>query len=63
MVVNVTMETFWMTLLMYKWRNIAMGDEQVHPLAKTLRSLVSNLWWNIVVDGLNLDEKSLGKWR
>ena len=33
-----------------------MGDGRVHPLAKTLRSLVSHLRWNIVMDDWNLDE-------
>ena len=31
-------------------------------MAKTLPSLVSNLWWNIVMDDWILNEKSLGKW-
>ena len=26
-----------------------------------LPSLVNNLWWNVVMDGWNFDEKSLGK--
>ena len=34
-----------------------MDDGWVHPLAKTLPSLVNNLCWNIVVDDWNLDEK------
>ena len=41
-VFNVTMVTFWMTL-MNKFTNIAMDDGRVHPLAKTLPSFVSNL--------------------
>ena len=49
-----------MTLLINKWTNIAMDDVRVHPLAKTLPSLVSNLWWNIVIDDWNLDEKIIG---
>ena len=51
-----------MTLLMNKWTNIVISDGWVHPLAKALSSLVSNLWWNIVMDVGNLDEKSHGKW-
>ena len=34
---------FQMPLLMNKGTNIVMDDGQVHPLAKTLPSLVSNL--------------------
>jgi hypothetical protein len=37
-----------------------MDDGWVHPLAKTLPSIVNNLWWNIVMDEWNLDEKSIG---
>ena len=51
-----------MTLLMNKWANISMDDGWVYPLAKNLPSFVNNLWWNIVMDDWNLDEKSLGKW-
>ena len=40
-----------------------MDDGCAHPLAKTLPSLVNNLWWNIVMDDWNLDEKSLDKWQ
>ena len=40
-----------------------MDDGRVHLLAKTLPSLVSNLWWNMVMDDWNLDEKLLGKWQ
>ena len=36
--------------LMNKWANIVMGDGPVHSLIKTLSSLVSILWWNIVMD-------------
>ena len=36
-----------------------MDDEWVYPLAKTLPSLVNNLWWNIVMDDWNLDENHL----
>ena len=42
---HVTMVTFWMTLIMNKWMNIVIDDGWVHPLARTLPSLVSNLWW------------------
>ena len=51
-----------MTLLMNKWANIVMDDRWVHPLVKTLPSLVNNKWTNFVIDDLNLDEKSLDKW-
>ena len=40
--------------LIDKWSNIVMGDGWVHPLTKTLPSLVTNLWWNIVMDDWNL---------
>ena len=36
-----------------------MDDGWVHALAKTLPSLVNNLWWKIVMDDSNLDEKPL----
>ena len=52
-----------MTLLMNKWTNIAMDDGWVHLMAKTLPSLVNNLWWDIFMDNWLLDEKSLGKWQ
>ena len=61
MILNVTMVTSPMTLLMNKRTNIVMDDEQVHPLAKTLPSLVSNLWWNVVMDDRDLDWKTFGK--
>ena len=51
-----------MTLLMKKWTNIVMDDGWICPLAKTLPSLVNNLWWNVVMDDWILDEKSFGKW-
>jgi hypothetical protein len=63
MVSSVTMVTFQMTLLMNNWTNIVMHDGWVHPLSKTLPSLVSNLWWNIIMDDCNLDEKTFGNWR
>ena len=50
------------TLLMNKFTNMIMHDGRVHPLAKFLPSLVNNLWWKIVIDDWNLNEKSLGKW-
>ena len=56
------MVTFWVTLLTNKSTNTVMDDGWVHPLAKTLPSLVSNFWWNIVMGDGNLDEKSVGKW-
>ena len=52
---------FQMTLLINKWTNIGMDDGWVHSLAKTLPSLVNNLWWNIVMDDQILNEKLLGK--
>ena len=51
-----------MTLLTYKFTNLAMDDKWVHPLAKTLPSLVNNLWQNNVMDDWNLDENPLDKW-
>jgi hypothetical protein len=48
---------------MKKFTNIVMDDGRVHPLAKTLPALVNNLWWNVVMDDWNLDEKSLVKWQ
>ena len=62
MVLYVTMVTFRMTLLVNKWTDIIMDDGWVHQLAKTSPSLVNNLWWNIIMDDCNLDEKSCGKW-
>jgi hypothetical protein len=59
MVFNVTMVTFRTTQLMNKWTNVVMVDGWVHPLAKTTPSFVNNLWWNIVMDGWNLDESHL----
>ena len=46
---------------MDKW-TIGVNDDDgwVHPLAKTLPSLVTNFRWSIVMDDWNLDEKSLG---
>jgi hypothetical protein len=40
----------WMTILINKWTNIVMDDEWVWPLAKTLPSLVNNLWWKILIN-------------
>ena len=40
-----------------------MDDGWVHPLAKTLPSPIINLWWHIVMDDWNLDEKTLSKWQ
>ena len=39
------------------WTNIVMDDGWVHPLTKPF--LVNNLWWNIVMDDWNLDEKPM----
>ena len=63
MVFSVTMVIFRMTFLMQKWIDIIMDDGLVNPLVKSLPSLVSNLWWNIVMDDRNLDENWLGKWQ
>ena len=52
-----------MSLHMNKWRNVVMDDGWVHPLAKPLPSLVSNLWWTIMMDNWNLDEMWVGKWQ
>ena len=57
------MVAFQMILVMNKWTNIVKDDGWVHPLAKTLPSLVNNLWWNIIMDDWDLDEKLLGKWQ
>ena len=40
--INVTMVAFQMTLLMNTFTYIVMHDERVHPLAKTLPTLVNN---------------------
>ena len=50
MVFSVTMVTFRMTLHMNKWTNTIMDDGWVQPLAKTLPSLVNNLWWYLASD-------------
>ena len=47
--------------LMNKGANTVMDDGWVHSLAKTLPSLISNLWWTIVMDDWNLDENPLSK--
>ena len=57
------MGTFLMTLLMNKWTNIIMDDGWVHPLAKTLPSLVNNVWWIVVIIDWDVDAISLGKWQ
>ena len=62
MIFSVTAVIFRMTPLVKKWTNTVVDDGWVHPLAKPLPSSVCNLWWNIVMDAWNLDEKSLGKW-
>ena len=43
MALYVTMVTFWMTLLISKRTNVVADNGRVHPLAKPLPSLVSNL--------------------
>ena len=48
---------------MNKFTNAVINDAWVHPLAKTLLSLVNNLWLTIVTDDWILIEKSLGKWQ
>ena len=46
------------------WTDIVVDDGWVHMFAKTLPSLVNNLWWNVVMDhDWNLDGKSLGTWQ
>ena len=47
MVFYVIMVTFLITLVLNKWTNIIIDDGWVHPLAKTLPSLVNNLSWMI----------------
>jgi hypothetical protein len=61
MVFYITIVKIWMTFFINKWTHIFMDDGWVHPLTKTLPSLVNNLWWNFVTVDWNLDEKSLGK--
>ena len=60
MTFSVTVGIYYKTLLINKWTNFVKDDGWVHPLAKTLPSIVNNLWWSIVKDAWNLDEKSLG---
>ena len=48
---------------MKKRTNVVIDDKWVHPLAKTLHSLVSNFWWNTTMDNWNLDENIFGKWQ
>ena len=57
MVFLVSYGNFRMTLLMNEWTNMSWMMDGVHPLAKILPSLVSNLWWNTVMGDWNLDEK------
>ena len=48
----------------YKWvRKHCHECWWVHRLAKTMPSLVSDLWWIIVMDDWNMDGKSLGRWQ
>ena len=56
------MVAFWMILLINNWTNTIMDIGCVHLLAKTLLSLGSNLWWDVVMDDWKLDEQPLGKW-
>ena len=63
MVFNVTKVPFRMTLLMNKFIKTVMDNGWVHSTAKTLPSLVSNLWCNIIMDDWNLDENLLSKWQ
>ena len=58
MVINVSMATLRMPIIMNEWINIIMYDGWFHPLARTLPSLVSNLWWSIVMDW-NLENNHL----
>ena len=62
-VLNVTMVTFRMALPLNKRTNNVMDYGWVHPLAKNIPSLVSNLRWNIVMDEWYLDENPLCKWQ
>ena len=48
MAFDVTMLTFWMTL-MNKFTSTIMDDGCVHPLAKTLPFVVNNLSWIIEI--------------
>ena len=45
MMFGFTMINFWLTLLMSEWANNVIDDGWVRALAKTLPSLVRNLWW------------------
>jgi hypothetical protein len=58
MVFSVTMVTFRMRLLMYKWTITIMDDGRVHPSAKIPPSRVNNLRWSILMDDWNLDKKN-----
>ena len=57
MIFYVTIVICWMPLLMDNGTNIVKDGGWVHPSAKTLLSLVCNLWWNIVIYDWNLDGK------
>ena len=57
-ILYVIVVTLWMTCLINNWTNFVMNDGWDHPLTKTLPSIVSNLWWNIVMDDWKLDENS-----
>ena len=49
---------FWISEQVLAWRM-----NEFILWSKTLPSLVNNLWWDIVMDGWNLDEKPLSKWQ
>ena len=59
MVFYVIRGTFQMMFLMNKWTNTITDDGWLHPLAKTLPSLVNNLWRNIDMDDWDLDGNHL----
>jgi hypothetical protein len=63
MAFNVTMVTFWRTFPTNNLIDIVIKDGRVHPLTKALPPLVSNQWWENVMDDWNLDTKPLGRWQ
>ena len=58
---EVLIQSFYIGWAIHKYESRLA--QWVHPLAITLTSLVSSLWWNIVMDDCNLDDKPLGKWQ
>ena len=58
---DVTMVTFGWHFLWIDLQILSCMMDEFIPLAKT--SHVNNLWWNIVMDDWDPDEKSLGKWQ